>query len=162
MEPKETESEETVVVSEDSQEMRTEIRLPFEVDKETFDLSVVVIVDGVQDDNDMPTAKVLDWDVLSFDETSNTSLISCTFETDFDKLYRMQQVPLLEVVVSHKDGFSTHHHAIHPQLGLSFFNKSKLFHTARVETPVFTQIWPVPLQFWDRSRSGQIWIEKKK
>ena len=32
---------------------------------------------------------------------------------------------------------------------------------ARVETPVFTKIWPAPLQFWDLSRSGQIWIWKK-
>ena len=41
-------------------------------------------------------------------------------------------------------------------LSLRTAKKVKLWTTSRVETPVFSQIWPFPLQLWDRSRSVQM------
>ncbi len=40
-------------------------------------------------------------------------------------------------------------------------NLMKCEHYPSVETPVFTQIWTVFLQVFNRTRSGQTWIQLK-
>ena len=102
MEPEISESEQTVLLTEESTEIQVSFAVPFAADKETFD--VVANVTGC----DESLLSLADWNCSEVDEESETSLITCSFNVNTDCLLQLEELPIVAIALSDKDGFKKH------------------------------------------------------
>ena len=97
--------------------VKTEFEVPFIVDKKSSDVSVnVKPISEVSKDSEK-LLELIDWTVSNVDSESNRCLVTCTFKADSDKLFLIDDLPVLEVTVSSKDGIATHENKTHLEIG---------------------------------------------
>ena len=102
MEPEISESEKTVLLTEENTEIQVSFAVPFTADKETFD--VVANVTGCHES----LLSLADWNCSEVDEESETSLITCSFNVNTDCLLQLEELPIVALALSDKDGFKKH------------------------------------------------------
>ena len=109
-------SDDSVILPTEPQEvLNAEIRLPFVADKENNPPSVSVNVQERPEDSSL--IELDDWTVSSIDMESDTCVLSCSLSVDTDKLYKMKELPVVEIEVKTKDRFKSHKHAVKLHLG---------------------------------------------
>ena len=90
----------------------SDFTLPFIVEHDTEENTPNVSVDIHDHAEDTPLVEVVDWTVSNIDKESETCVLSCSLSIDTDKLYRMKELPVVEIEVKTKDGLNTHKHAL--------------------------------------------------
>ena len=76
---------------------------------------------------DLPLARLIDWNVTDSDGYFLNPMLCCQFEMDSEKVLKLDQLPILEVNVTTKDGTRKHLHATALELGKSFEISQKRF-----------------------------------
>ena len=117
VEPTITTSDISVSVAKQSDDVLvTEIQLPFVVQKEQSNPPSVTLQVHHQPE-DTSLVELVDWIVSDVDKESETCVLSCSLSVDSDKLYKMKQLPLIQIEVTTQDGLRSHKHDINLQLG---------------------------------------------
>ena len=102
MEPEYSESEKTVLLADNCSVVEIAIALPFVADKQTLDAKIEIKgCDG-------SLLSLVDWNCSECDADSNTSLVTCVFNVESQQVLEMDTLPIVEIVVSDKDGFRKH------------------------------------------------------
>ena len=128
MEPEYTTSEVVVKVEQiDSEEQQnvtveTLAPVPFLSELSSREDLLVTFTPEEQDDPDsLPLAKLVNWTVQEQSDKGSNPVICCNFELDSERVMEMDQLPVLELNVSTKDGLKKHSHSTVLQMG-NFIN----------------------------------------
>ena len=92
-----------------------DIELPFDVDKD--EKTPVVSVEVPLKSGDTSLVELVDWTVSQVDKESETCVISCSLSVNTDKLYKMKELPVVQVEVKTQDGLKSHKHHVQIELG---------------------------------------------
>ena len=111
MEPEFSESEKTLLLTEETTDIQVSFAVPFAADNNTF--GVVANVTGC----DESLLSLGDWNCSEIDEESETSLITCSFIVDTDRVLKLEDLPVVDVTVSDRDGFKKHTLAVKFEAG---------------------------------------------
>ena len=129
VEPEYTTSEVVVKVeqidSEEQQNVTVETLAPVPFLSELSsreDLLVTFTPEEQDDPNSLPFAKLVNWTVQKQSDKGSNPVICCNFELDSERVMEMDQLPVLELNVSTKDGLKKHSHSTVLQMG-NFINK---------------------------------------
>ena len=80
-----------------------------------------IVVSFTPEDNlisgSKPLARLVDWNLTDADSESSISMICCRFELNSDRLFELDQLPILDVNVSIKDGIQKHLHSTILEIG---------------------------------------------
>ena len=111
VEPQETTSDEVVQLCKEPEDLLlTQMKVPFVVVKEEDNTTVSVEVQGKPED--ISLIKLVDWTVSSVDKESETCVLSCSLSVDTDELYKMKELPVVQVEVKTKGGEHAHKHTV--------------------------------------------------
>ena len=102
VEPEISESEKTVQLTPEATEIEISFAVPFAVLKQTFD--VIANVKGC----DESALNLVEWSCSDVDEVSEASLITCSFIVDTDYLMKLEQLPVVNVILSDVEGSKKH------------------------------------------------------
>ena len=87
----------------------TDVKLPFVANNEN---TPVVSVEVPLKSGDTSLVELADWTVSHIDNESETCVLSCSLSVDSGKLYKMKEVPVVQVEIKTKDGLHSHKHAV--------------------------------------------------
>ena len=134
VEPKETVSEDVVTLSEKSlksspeeESLQLQLQLPFVVNEEkeinvTFNCDTDAQINEREVETAVPQlVSLVQWTVSHVDKESETCVLSCSLSVDSDKLYKMKELPLIQIEVKTEDGLKSHKHDVTLKLGKFLF-----------------------------------------
>ena len=102
VEPVVSESEKTVLLTEEKSTIEISFAVPFVADKQNFKTDVEII--GCDDS----LLSLSDWNYSEVDEDSDTSLITCVFEVDSPKVMDLKDLPIVNLTLADKEGLKKH------------------------------------------------------
>ena len=91
-----------MLLSEENTCFEVTFPVPFIVDKETFDTNVEV--KGC----DESQLSLQEWNCTEVNEDSEISLVKCVFNVDSQSVLELDNLPVVEVTLSDKEGFRKH------------------------------------------------------
>ena len=96
--------------------LSTILKLPFVVDED--EKSPRVAIELPDKPGDTPLVELVEWTVSQVDKELETCVLSCSLSVDSDKLYKMKELPLIQIEVKTKDGLKSHKHDVMLERGI--------------------------------------------